>query len=103
MLQIGNIVKNPLILLPPNLAGAITAPIAVGRFRMSNNEAGAGMGTSGLVGQFMAMETMGFSMRTLLLVLIFHIIIPASISLLCFYFMRRKGWIKTGDMLLKYE
>ena len=103
MLQIGNIVKNPLILLPPTLAGAVTAPIAVGIFRMTNNEAGAGMGTSGLVGQFMAMETMGFSINTLFLVLAFHIAMPALISLLCFYFMRQKGWIKKGDMLLKYE
>ena len=103
MLQIGNIVKNPLILIPPTLAGIVTAPIAVGIFRMTNNEAGAGMGTSGLVGQFMAFETMGFSVSTLLLVLVFHILMPALISLLCFYYMRQKGWIKTGDMLLQYE
>ncbi|NLA63064.1 MAG: PTS sugar transporter subunit IIC, partial [Bacteroidales bacterium] len=103
MLQIGNIVKNPFILIPPTLAGIVTAPIAVGIFRMTNNEAGAGMGTSGLVGQFMAFETMGFSVSTLLLVLVFHILMPALISLLCFYYMRQKGWIKTGDMLLQYE
>lgn len=103
MLQIGNIVRNPLILVPPTLAGAISAPVAVGVFRMTNNQAGAGMGTSGLVGQFMAFETMGFSMKTLLLVLIFHILVPAAVSLLCFYFMRRKGWIKAGDLLLSYE
>ena len=103
MLQIGNIVKNPLILIPPTLAGIVTAPIAVGIFRMTNNEAGAGMGTSGLVGQFMAFETMGFSVSTLLLVLVFHILMPALISLLCFYFMQQKGWIKTGDLLLSYE
>ncbi len=75
----------------------------IGIFRMTNNEAGAGMGTSGLVGQFMAFETMGFSVSTLLLVLVFHILMPALISLLCFYYMRQKGWIKTGDMLLQYE
>ena len=103
MLQIGNIVKNPLILLPPTLAGAVTAPIAVGVFRMTNNEAGAGMGTSGLVGQFMALETMGFSINILFMVLIFHILLPAILSLVFFYFMRQKGWIKKGDMLLSYE
>ena len=103
MLQIGNIVKNPLILIPPTLAGIFTAPIAVGVFRMTNNEAGAGMGTSGLVGQFMAFETMGFSASTMLMVLVFHILIPASISLLCFYFMQQKRWIKTGDLLLSYK
>ena len=103
MLQIGNIVKNPLILIPPTLAGAVSAPLAVGVFRMTNNQAGAGMGTSGLVGQFMAFETMGFSMKTFVLVLVFHIIVPAAISLLTFYFMRRKKWIRVGDMLLSYE
>ena len=103
MLQIGNIVKNPFILIPPTIAGIVTAPIAVGIFRMTNNEAGAGMGTSGLVGQFMAFETMGFSVSTLSMVIVFHMLFPAAISLLCFYYMRRKGWIKTGDLLLKYE
>lgn len=86
MLQIGNIVKNPLILVPPTLAGVVSAPVAIGVFRMTNNEAGAGMGTSGLVGQFMAFETMGFSVNTFVLVLMFHIVLPAAISLLIFYF-----------------
>ncbi len=103
MLQIGNIVKNPLILIPPTLAGVVSAPIAIGIFRMTNNEAGAGMGTSGLVGQFMAFETMGFSMSTFLMILVFHILIPAAVSLLVFYFMSKKGWIKKGDLLLSYE
>lgn len=103
MLQIGNVVKNPLILIPPTLAGIISAPLAITVFKMTNNTAGAGMGTSGLVGQFMAFETMGFSIKNLILVLIFHILLPAGISLLTVYFMRKKGWIKLGDMKLVYE
>ncbi len=101
MLQIGNIVKNPLILVPPTVAGLITAPIAIVFFQMINNKAGAGMGTSGFVGQFMAFETMGFSLRTTLLVAIFHVIVPIVISLLVAYWMRKKFWIKEGDLLLK--
>ncbi|MGL4673880.1 MAG: PTS transporter subunit IIC, partial [Wohlfahrtiimonas sp.] len=85
MLQIGNIVKNPLILIPPTIAGLITAPIAIVFFQMINNKAGAGMGTSGFVGQFMAFETMGFSTRTMLLVAIFHVILPIVISLVVAY------------------
>lgn len=103
MLQIGNIVKNPLILIPPTLAGIISAPIAIGIFKMTNNEAGAGMGTSGLVGQFMAFDTMGFSLKTLILVLVFHILLPLTASLICVYFMRKKEWIKKGDMVLEFE
>lgn len=101
MLQIGNIVKNPLILVPPTIAGLITAPIAIVFFQMINNKAGAGMGTSGFVGQFMAFETMDFSTRTTLLVAIFHVILPMIISLLVAYWMRKKLWIKEGDLTLK--
>jgi len=101
MLQIGNIVKNPLILVPPTIAGLIAAPIAIVFFQMINNKAGAGMGTSGFVGQFMAFETMGFSTRTMLLVAIFHVILPIAISLLVAYWMRQKSWIKEGDLTLK--
>lgn len=103
MLQIGNIIQNPLILIPPTLAGIITAPIAIGVFKMANNTAGAGMGTSGLVGQFMAFETMGFSLRTTLLVLLFHIVLPVVISLLSFRFMLRKGWVNHHDLKLIYD
>lgn len=67
---------------------------------MTNNSAGAGMGTSGFVGQFMAFETMGFSIRVLVLIAVFHIILPASISIFTARFMRKKNWIKKGDMKL---
>lgn len=100
MLQIGNIVKNPYILIPPTLAGLITAPIAIVLFEMTNNKAGAGMGTSGFVGQFMAFETMGFSLGTMMLVLVFHILMPLGLSLAIAHYMRQKRWIKIGDLLL---
>ena len=50
MLQIPNIMRRPLIWLPPTLASAILGPIAIiGPFHMTNNATGSGMGTSGLV------------------------------------------------------
>jgi len=53
MLQMGNIVKNPLIWIPPTLAAAITGPISTCIFKMKmNGEAiASGMGTCGFVGQ----------------------------------------------------
>ena len=58
-LQIPNIMKRPLIWLPPTLASAILGPIAIiGPFHMTNNATGSGMGTSGLVGQIMTYQTM---------------------------------------------
>lgn len=53
MLQMSNIVKNPLIWVPPILTSVITGPIATCIFKLKMNGAAvaSGMGTCGLVGQ----------------------------------------------------
>ena len=53
MLQMGNIVKKPVIWLPPIIASAITGPLATCLFHLEMNGAAvsSGMGTCGLVGQ----------------------------------------------------
>lgn len=61
MLQVANIMKNPAILIPPTIAGALLAPIATVWLELENNAYGAGMGTSGLVGPIMTLKTMGFT------------------------------------------
>lgn len=103
MLQVPNIIKNPSILIPPTVAGIIMAPVGTVLLKMTNNTAGAGMGTSGLVGQIMAFETMGFTMEVFWQVSFVHIIGPAVVSLLVAMLLRRIGWIKPGDMTIKYE
>ena len=65
MLQISNIIKNPWILLPATLAGAIVGPISTCLLKMTNIPVGAGMGTSGLVGQIGTFTDMGFTLETL--------------------------------------
>lgn len=99
MLQVPNIIKNPLIWIPPTLTSALLGPIASSIFKMKNNSMGAGMGTSGLVGQFATIEVMGIN--SIWLIFIMHIAAPAVISLLISEFMRKKEWIKHGDMKLK--
>ncbi|HEY4553643.1 MAG TPA: PTS sugar transporter subunit IIC [Bacillaceae bacterium] len=100
MLQVPNIVRYPLILIPPTVAGIILAPIGTTIWKMSNNAAGAGMGTSGFVGQIMTFTTMGFSTSVLLQVVALHFIGPAVISLIISEMMRKRGWIKPGQMLI---
>ncbi|WP_110114158.1 PTS sugar transporter subunit IIC [Bacillus sp. CGMCC 1.16541] len=101
MLQVPNIIKNPLVLIPPTVAGIILAPIATVWFDMSNNAPGAGMGTSGFVGQIMTFTTMGFSMSVLLKVLLLHFVGPAMISLVLSEWMRKRKWIKENDLKLE--
>ncbi|MFD2118028.1 PTS transporter subunit IIC [Paenibacillus yanchengensis] len=98
MLQVPNIIRNPLILIPPTIAGAIIAPIGVTVWQMTNNAAGAGMGTSGFVGQIMTFTTMGFSVSVLIKVLVLHIVAPALLSIIISEWMRHRGWIKPGQM-----
>ncbi len=103
MLQVPNILRNPAIIIPPTIAGIILAPIGTVWLQMTNNTAGAGMGTSGLVGQIMAFETMGFTMNIFWAVLILHIIAPALISVFFTIVLKKLGWIKKGDMKISYE
>lgn len=100
MLQVPNIVRNPLILIPPTVAGALLAPIGTTLMLMENNAAGAGMGTSGFVGQIMTLTTMGFGGDVWTKILLLHIIGPAVITLVLSEYMRKRGWIKPGDMLI---
>ena len=98
MLQIPNIWKNWKIWIPPTAASAITGPISTCLFAMTNNAAGAGMGTSGLVGQFNAVAVMGVS--ALPEILLVHFLLPAVLTLLIAIPFRRRGWIGEGDLKL---
>ena len=86
------------------ITSAILGPISTKVLGMVCGPSGAGMGTSGLVGQivsYQAMTTAGFSPTvTLIEILIMHVIAPAILTLLISEFMRKKGWIKYGDLKL---
>ena len=103
MLQMPNVVKNPLICLPPAIVSAILGPLATCVFYMENNSAGGGMGTSGFVGQIMTWQTMSPYTQggeLFIKILLLHFILPAVLTLVISEFMRRKGYIKYGDMKL---
>lgn len=104
MLQVPNIIKNPLIWLPSIITSAILGPIATcSLVQMTNNATGSGMGTAGLVGQIMTYQDMApkrGSVTTLILIVLLHFVLPGLLSLLISEFMRKKKWIKEGDMKL---
>jgi len=112
MLQMGNIVRNPRIWIPPTVASAITGPIATCIFHMEMNGApvSSGMGTCGLVGQIgvytgwvndvaAGVKTAITGMDWLGLVLI-SFVLPAVLTWLIAIPLRRCGWIKDGDLKL---
>lgn len=103
MLQVPNIMRRPQIWIPPILTSAILGPLATTIFRMENIPLGAGMGTSGLVGQFgtwAAMEGTAPMVR-LAFILLLHFLLPAALTLLFAEYMRKRGLIREGDMKLQ--
>ncbi len=118
MLQMGNIVKNPRIWIPPTLASAITGPIATCLFKLEMNGAAinSGMGTCGLCGQIgvwtgwlapseaavskvgaVAISPTAFHWLGLILI---SFVLPAVLSVLFCQLLRKIGWIKEGDLKL---
>lgn len=103
MLQVPNIYKNWKIWIPPTLASAIIGPIAIIYFKMENTALESGMGSCGLVGQietFNAMKSKFDTSYILTSIIILQFIAPAIISYVIYYFMKKKNWIKDGDMKL---
>lgn len=104
MLQMPNIVKKPVIWIPPIIASAIAGPVSAWLLKMTSNATGSGMGTAGLVGPIMTYKTMigdGFSVWfTTLSIIGVLFILPAAVSLLVSEMMRKKGIIKFGDLKL---
>ncbi|MBR5780615.1 MAG: PTS sugar transporter subunit IIC [Bacteroidales bacterium] len=102
MLQMPNIIKNPLTWIPPTLTAAITGPIATCVFQLENVPIGAGMGTCGLVGPFgiiTAMPDGGTKMWIGILLVCF--ILPAILTWIFGEIFRKLNWIKEGDLLIR--
>ena len=104
MLQIGNIARKPIIWLAPTLSSAILGPVSTIWLKMTNNAAGAGMGTAGLVGPIGCWDSMSATTdHNILLVEIIglYFIAPAVLSLFFHFIMKQFGWVKDDDMKLQ--
>ncbi len=117
MLQMGNIVKNPKIWIPPILTSAITGPIATCVFRLQMNGAAinSGMGTCGMCGPIgvitgwlepiesavasgaVSIVPTAFDWIGLALI---AILLPAVLTWIFGNIARKSGWIKDGDLTL---
>ncbi len=94
MLQIPNIMKKPIIMLPPIVASIIVGPLSTCVFKLKCNASGGGMGTSGLVGVFGVIAESPSTWTTWLGIALCMFIIPAAVCLALSEFMRKKGLIK---------
>ena len=103
MLQVPNIMKRPVIWLPAILSSAILGPVGTMILHMTNNATGSGMGTAGLVGQIMTWQVMTQTEDltiVMIKIIVIQILLPAILTLAISEFMRKKKWIRQGDMKL---
>ena len=112
MLQMGTIVRNPRIWIPPTLASAITGPIATCLFHFQMNGApiSSGMGTCGLVGQIgvytgwvndvASGAKAGITSMDWIAMVLVCFVLPAVLSVVFCEVLRRMGWIKENDLKL---
>ena len=104
MLQIPNVFKKPLLLIPPIIASAVCGGLSAALFKLECLPYGAGMGTAGLVGIFGTVEAStaaGVSTPVLVLgIALLFFILPAVICFALSELFRKKNWFSYGDMKL---
>lgn len=112
MLQMGNIVRNPKIWLPPTLASAITGPMATCLFHMEMNGAAvaSGMGTCGFVGQIGVytgwVQDVASGAKAAITpmdwigMILICFVLPAVLTCVIAIPFRKKGWIGENDLKL---
>lgn len=113
MLQMPNIIRNPRTWIPPTLASAITGPIAtcLCHLEMNGPAVSSGMGTCGLVGQIGVytgwLNDIAAGTKAAILpmdwvgLILICFVLPAVLTLLFAFFLRKWGWIKDGDLKLQ--
>lgn len=104
MLQIPNIFRKPQIWIGPTAASAVTGALAAVIFKMENVAAGAGMGSSGLVGQitsYIVMSTKIGSVRASIYIVVLHFVLPALTAWFINRMLIRLGLVQTGDMIIR--
>ena len=104
MLQIPNLMRHPIIIVPPIIASAIVGPLATAVFKLRCTPAGGGMGTSGLVGVFGVIDASAGLIpdwQIALGIVLLMFVIPAVVCFVVSEIMRKLGWIKPDYMKLE--
>ena len=100
MLQFKNILKKPLIWLPPIIVSAILGPVSTCWLRLVCMGSSAGMGTSGVVGLIGLYSSMGNSWQTWVGMFGLCVAAPIALTFGIDLLFRKLGWIKKGDLSL---
>ena len=104
MLQIPNIMRKPIIIVPPIIASAICGPMSTCLFQLRCNAGGGGMGTSGFVGIIGILDASTGVIPTWKMwlgIILLMIVLPGLISWAFTLLFRKLNLIKEDDMKLR--
>jgi len=100
MLQMGNIVRKPIIWVPPILTSAITGALSAWLFEMKNHVAiASGMGTCGLVGPIGVISANATTSDVLSMIAVCFVL-PAVLTMVISKPLFKAGYIKSSDLKL---
>ncbi|MCR1960094.1 PTS sugar transporter subunit IIC [Thomasclavelia cocleata] len=99
MLQFKNIVKKPMIWIPPIITSVVIAPISTCLLNISCSPVGSGMGTAGMVGILEAVNVMGTNYWVPLIVI--DLVAPAFLTYGIYKAFKKLSFIKNGDLKLE--
>lgn len=94
--QLPNITKNPMILVPTVIASAIVGPVSALVFHMTAGKEIAGLGLSSLVAPINMISNQGLSVVPAMVIT--YIVIPVAVSYMLYMILKKAGRIKPGDM-----
>lgn len=103
MLQFKNILKKPLIWLPPIIVSAILGPVSTCWLKLVCMGSSAGMGTSGVVGLIGLYSSMGNNWQTWVGMFGLCVAAPIALTFGIDLLFRKLGWIKKGDLSLSSD
>ena len=98
MLQMGNIIRKPVIWIPVIFSSAVCGALSTTVFHLKCAGVFAGMGTCGLVGPIGVLKYSGSSAMIWVGLLLLCVILPVVLSIACNELLRKLKLVQTGDM-----
>ncbi len=99
-LLLKNIVKKPLVFIPPLIASIITAILGVLLTDLVSVKEAGGMGNLGFVGQLLTLDANGYTTQNIILLVIFCFIIPVAITYPIYLLFKKRGIISDSDLII---
>jgi len=99
--QFPNLVKNPLLVIPPFVAAMVSAPTGTMLFHFKVSYELGGLGLSSFIAPLNILAGQGI--KGLLIYVLVGVLIPAVITLALYHVIKLAGWAKAGDLRMEVQ